>query len=85
MPHLKTFTIMKSKSYFWLHCFLVALLLVLGMVLGADASPSKYRGHSKIERQYRQRQADCKAEQHRIQKQGIKKYKKNNPWQKGRR
>lgn len=24
---------MKSKSYFWLHCFLVALILVLGMVL----------------------------------------------------
>ena len=33
----------KTKSYFWLHVFIVASILVLGMVLSVDASPKKYK------------------------------------------
>ncbi len=59
---------MKSKIYFWIHCFIVALILVLGAILGVDAS------NSNPSKEFRKRQAECTAEQHRIQHQGIKKF-----------
>lgn len=72
----------KTKSYFWLHVFIVASILVLGMVLSVDASPKKYKGQIKVEREYRKRNALCIAEQERIQHQGIKHYNPRNKWQK---
>ena len=64
----KNLSVMKSKTYFWIHCFIVALILVLGAILGVDAS------NSNPSKEFRKRQAECTAEQHRIQHQGIKKF-----------
>ena len=81
---MKTKLFTQTKSYFWLHCTLVVLILMLGIVLGSDAAPRKYKGHAKQERIFRERKARNLAEQDRIQFKGIKKYKRSNSWQIGR-
>ena len=47
---MKTQSFTRTKSYFWLHCTLVILILTLGIIFGADAAPRKYKGHAKQER-----------------------------------
>lgn len=81
---MKTQSFTRTKSYFWLHCTLVILILTLGIIFGADAAPRKYKGHAKQERIFRERKARNLAEQDRIQFKGIKKYKRSNSWQIGR-
>ena len=79
---MKTKSFTQTKLYFWLHCFLIASLLVFGMILSADASPKKYKGHTKAEREFSKRKYQCLAEQERQQYQGIKTYNPRNKWQK---
>lgn len=82
---MKTKSFTQTKSYFWLHCTLVVLILMLGIIFGADAAPRKYKGHAKQERIYEKRRASNLAEQDRIQNKGIKHYNPRNKWQKGRK
>lgn len=82
---MKTKPFTQTKSYFWLHCTLVVIILMLGIIFGADAAPKKYKGHHKQERLFEKRRASNQAEQDRIQYKGIKHYNKNNKWQKGRK
>lgn len=58
---------------------------MLGIVLGSDAAPRKYKGQAKQERIYEKRRASNLAEQDRIQNKGIKHYNPRNKWQKGRK
>lgn len=55
---------------------IIVCVFVLFMVLLSvnGEAKTRYRGKAKQERIYRQRQAQCTAEQRRIQYQGIKKY-----------
>ena len=79
---MKTKSFTQTKSYFWLHCFLIASLLVFGMILSTDAAPKKYKGHAKVEREFSKRKYQNLAEQERQQYQGIKTYNPRNKWQK---
>lgn len=78
----KSFT--HTRAFFVLFCIVINIVLLLGIVLGADAAPRKYKGHAKQERIFRERKARNLAEQDRIQFKGIKKYKRSNSWQIGR-
>ena len=69
-------TIMKkqfTQTNAFLVLFCIAFWLIMFLAIPSEAAP-KYKVQSRNERIYRQRQAECQAEQHRIQKQGIKKY-----------
>lgn len=70
------------KVLFWTG---MIILFVLSFSIDLSAKPKPYKGMAKQERIYRQRKTSNQAEQYRIQSSGIKKYNKNNSWQKGRR
>lgn len=60
----KSFT--QTRAFFWLFCIVINIVLLLGMVLSADASPRKYKGHNKQERIFQKRKAENLSEQERI-------------------
>ena len=70
------------KVLFWIGMLRLA---VLSFSVDLSAKPKPYKGHAKQEREFRNRRASNKSEQYRIQSHVVKKYNKNNPWQKGRR
>lgn len=69
----KSFT--QTRLFLVLFCIVINIVLLLGMSLGADAHPKKYKGYAKQERTFQKRRAENLAEQERIQFSNIKRYK----------
>ena len=77
---------MKTKSSFWQsRAALVLFCLVFWLVFLLVVIPASAKNPRKVEKEFKQRQSECIAEQNRIQNKGIKHYNPRNKWQKGRR
>lgn len=71
-----------QKVLFWVGMLILA---ILSFSVDISASPKHYKGQHKQERTFAKRKAANLNIQYGIQSPGIRKYKKNNSWQIGRR
>lgn len=76
---------MKTKSFWKRNKVLILFCVVFWSVFFFIVIPASAKNPRKVEKEFKQRQAECIAEQTRIQNKGIKHYNPRNKWQKGRR